>query len=53
MRPEGEIAGTIYPGISFDMMYGYTYLTGGDQEYTQWHQSLIFVINSALSSEMT
>jgi hypothetical protein len=35
-----------------DMMCGYTYLRGGDQEYTQWHQSRIFVINSALSSEM-
>ena len=28
-------SGTILPGISFDMMCGYTYLTGGDQEYTK------------------
>jgi hypothetical protein len=57
MYPAGKMgsifrAGTIVPGISLDMMCGYTYLTSGDQEYTQWHQSLIFVTNSASSSEM-
>jgi hypothetical protein len=37
MCPVGEMgsifrAGTIVPGISLDMMFGYTYLTSGDQE---------------------